>query len=263
MFELILKETWRKEVAADGGEQVLEFGAADVLLMAHPEQHGLVHLRLAAHVELVALDDLYQLTGRQVHELLLLAHRAEVLVHVLTCFLVQVVATVHVRKVGDADAVGRVELVLEEGAAGLDHMGHLQHAGGWQQGAHVHLTHMDFRRVGELDKRRQHARLDALQRDVAHFALLHTRRAEHSLEVGTGSRKDQFVGSVCLRLGVQGHVAQLACMPQVVHHLEGFLWVLHNSEVHAAIKGPVSRHWFGSVTPRTTTSAASRGSRHW
>lgn len=78
-------------------------------------------------------------------------HLGEVALDELVGLLLQRLAAVLFGEAGDADGVGGVQLALEEGAARVHNVRHLEHGGGGQQRAHGHLGHPDVARVHEVD----------------------------------------------------------------------------------------------------------------
>ena len=73
-LQLQLQEVRREGVAAHGLQQRLHVEPAALAVVLHPGHAGVEHLRLAAHVQLVAADQCHQLAVGQVEELLLGGH---------------------------------------------------------------------------------------------------------------------------------------------------------------------------------------------
>ena len=88
-----------------------------------------------------------------------------------------------------------------------------------------------------------------MERDGGHLLLPHP-PGEHGTEVGGGGGQHQLVGLQAFRAHHQGDIAQLAGSPQCLHHLQGLLGVLHDGELHAAVRRLLGHHWLGPVAGR-------------
>lgn len=107
------------------------FALSEVVL--RPLHQRVEHLLLGGHVQVVALQQLAQLGGVQLEELLVLAHLQEFVVREGERPLQQRGAALLLGEQREAETVGGVQLLAEEVAAGADHGGQLQQAGGGQQ----------------------------------------------------------------------------------------------------------------------------------
>lgn len=144
----------------------------------------------------------------------------------------QLAARVSVSKSPDAQAIGRVQLSLEELAAGLLDLGQLEEASSWQQGLHVALFHGDLRGVGEVDEQLHGALVDVPDH---HLGLPRLRQlpGEHGSEIGAAGRQDHPVGVDFLGPHYEHDIAELAVLAQEVDDLQGLPRVLVGHVGHA------------------------------
>lgn len=144
----------------------------------------------------------------------------------------QLTARVSVSKSPDAQAIGRVQLSLEELAAGLLDLGQLEEASSRQQGLDVALLHGDLRGVGKVDEQLHGTLVDIPDH---HLCLpgLGQLPGEHGSEVGAAGRQDHPVGVDLLGAHHQHHIAELAVLAQQVDDLQGLARVLVGDVGHA------------------------------
>ena len=173
---------WRKERESDASEKsrglVSPVGEVEV----QPLDQGLEDDLLARHVEVVGGEEVLQLLCWQQHELLVLGHLDEVVLRELTSKVAQLEARLSVCKEPDADAVGRVEELLEERAAGFDDRRQLEQAGGGCDAFHGVLLQVDLARVAVVDQLGEGAGLHPLDHHPVQ-ALLHHAPSEHGGKV--------------------------------------------------------------------------------
>lgn len=163
----------------------------------------------------------------------------------------QFTARVSVSKSPDAQAIGRVQLSLEELTAGLLDLGQLEKASSRQQGLDIPLFHSDLRRVGEVDEQLHGPLVDVPDH---HLGLPRLRQlpGEHGSEIGAAGRQDHPVGVDLLGPHYQHHIAELAVLPEQVDDLQGLPGVLVGDVGHA--RG--LRHAFGQLVGVSEGAAA-------
>ena len=204
--DLVLEELGRQEVKAHAAKQVVQVSAPMLRIVLDPLDDRLEHYRLAAHAELVALEQLTQLLLGELEELLAVEYVREVGHHEAMRLVAQTHAAVGARELGYAYAVVGVHVLVEEDAGGVDDVVQLQHLGGAQQLLHIRLGDEHTRRVDEVDDEAHDARRDLGRIDAqlsAALVLLAEAAAEHGAEVGRRGRQHQLVGAYhCL--GIDG-----------------------------------------------------------
>lgn len=128
-----MTHSWRQQRQPDQRQQIddMLFALHDIML--GPLHQRVEHLLLGGHVQVVALQQLPQLGGVQLEELLILAHLQEFFVRKGERSLQQRSATLLLGKQRKAKAVGRMQLLAEEVAACTDDGGQLQQAGCGEQ----------------------------------------------------------------------------------------------------------------------------------
>ena len=131
----------------------------------------------------------------------------------------QVATRVRVSERADAEAVGRIELSLEELATNVLDLGELQQARGWQQCLHVALLDRHRRRVTEVNEELHRGLVDVANRHLR-LSTLGEFTGEHSVEVRTTCRQDDTVGKDLALADEEDDVAQLALLPQHVDGLD-------------------------------------------
>lgn len=144
----------------------------------------------------------------------------------------QLAARVSVSKSPDAQAIGRVQLSLEELTASLLDLGQLEKTSSRQQGLDIPLLHGDLRGVGEVNEQLHGALVDVPD---DHLGLPRLRQlpGEHGSEVGAAGRQDHPVGVDLLGPHYQHHITELPVLPQQVDDLQGLPGVLVGDVGHA------------------------------
>ena len=246
VVDLLLQEAGREEVTAHAAQQFFKLVSARARVVFDPANGSEKHFRLASNVKLVLLNDVLHLWRRQRQKLVVLRNLTEVLQRVLPRLLAQIHAVVRVRKLGDPDAVARIELLFEECTTRVDDVNHVEHVGGGEERADVQFTDVNLGRVRELDERLECVGVDALQRNIAHVRLAQT-VTEHRLEIGRRSCQDDLVSTKLLRISAQYDVTQLTLVTECVHGFEALLVVLHDAEVHASRKWLLRVDWLRFV----------------
>lgn len=154
----------------------------------------------------------------------------------------QFTARVSVSKSPDAQAIGRVQLSLEELAAGLLDLSQLEKASSWQQGLDISLFHSDLRGVGKVDEQLHGPFINVPDHDLR-LPRLCQLPSEHGSEVGAAGWQDYPVGIDLLGPHYQHHIAEFPVLSQQVDDLQGLPRVLVGDVGHA--RG--LRHPFGQL----------------
>ena len=198
---------WGEERETDTGKQSRRFVTTVGEVEVEPLDQGLEDDLLAGNVEVVRGEEVLQLLRRQQHELLVLRHLDEVVLRELACKVPQLQAGLSISKKTDANAVGRVEQLLEECTAGLDDGGQLEEAGGGGDALDGVLLQVDLARVAVVDQLSKSACLHALDHHPVH-PLLHHPPREHGGKVVRGGGEEEAVAGKGSLSGDKGDICE-------------------------------------------------------
>lgn len=109
----------REQRQPDTGKQAGRLLPPESEVKVHPVHEGLEDNFLAGHIQVVGGDNGLQLTGRQQQELLVADDLLKVVLRVLASAVAQLNAGLRVREEPDTDAVGGMEELAKEDAAGV------------------------------------------------------------------------------------------------------------------------------------------------
>jgi len=135
-------------------------------IVLEPGHDSVEDLLLRAHVQLVAADDVHQLADGQQQELLALHHLLEVVLRELVSDAQQFPAGVCVGEGADAQAVGGVQLTLEELAADVLNLNQLQQTGGRKERLDIGLLDDDVGGVAKVNKQLHGVLVDVAYSDL-------------------------------------------------------------------------------------------------
>ena len=205
-------------------QQGLQHGLPVLHAVVHPSHHGLEHHLLLTDGQLVAGNVLLQLLSAQVEELLVLSYLGEVGQGVTAATAGQLLQGMSICELLDAQAVARVQLVLQELSTGIAQCGDLEEAGGLEEeldilsgdlgAASIHIGEEGVHRLGQ----------DAIDLHQ-HLAALAVIIAEHSSEVGGACGEHGAVAGELAALHADDHISEQAAVAELVEHLQDAVWV--------------------------------------
>jgi len=123
------------------------------------------------------------------------------------CVIEKFHAGMNIGKLPDAEAITRIQLSLQEVAAGISHIRELEQVGGGQEDLHVILVYLHRGSVYVVDEQLQGPSIDTLEGDPRLPRLLET--GEHRIEVRTAGGQHHAVSVDLHIVGHQYHITEL------------------------------------------------------
>ncbi|TNN67774.1 hypothetical protein EYF80_021928 [Liparis tanakae] len=203
-------------------QQGLEHGLSVLHTVVHPSHHRLKHHLLLTDGQLVAAGVLFQLFFAQAEELLVLSHLGEVGQGVAAAAAGELLQGVGLCEVLDAQAVARVQLVLQELGAGVTQCVDLEEAGGLDKELDILCGDLGAAGVHVAEERVHGLGQDAVDLDQ-HLAALPVVVAEHGSEVGGAGGKHSAMAGELAALHADDDVGEQAAVAELVEHLQDAL----------------------------------------
>ena len=195
-------------------EQFLHISLPGLEVMLDPNHEGLEHL-LFLPTQPIVPQVVSQFQGTELLQVSRHGHLWEICQGHLPGFLPEGLTAEDIGESGHAQAVAGGQLVLEEGGAGLEQLGVLQHGRGLHQGQDTLHSDVCLARVHIQDDLLQSRGIDAFQLDLGLSALPEV-AAEHGPEVGTAGGQHVAVAGDLPGPGADAHVGQDPILPQVI-----------------------------------------------
>lgn len=205
-------------------QQGLHHGSPQLHVAVHPPHRRLEHHLFLADGELVAANVVLQLFSVQVEELGVLGHFGEVGEGVAAAATGQLFQGMGVCKALDAQAVARVQLVLQELSAGVAQRVDLEQAGGLEQELDVLRGDLSSSGIDVGEEGVHGFGQDTVDLDQ-HLAALAVVVAEHGPEVGGAGREDGAVAGEFASLDADHNVGEQAAIAELVEDLQNALRV--------------------------------------